>query len=145
MMVGREFTSAHWLTITQDRIQTFAEVTNDLQWIHVDPERAQRESPYRSTVAHGFLTLSLLSHFMSDAIAVQGKSFFAVNYGLEKVRFPAPVRVGEEIGARFQLRSLTDVVGGLHAVYVVKVEVRNSPKPCCVAEWIVRYYASLAG
>lgn len=139
-MIGQEFVSEHWLEIDQQRIQAFAEGTNDLQWIHTDPQRSERESPYRSTVAHGFLTLSLISHFMSDAVEVQGGGFFVINYGLDKVRFPAPVRVGEEIRARFLLRSLSGVTGGLQAAYLTTVEVKDSPKPCCVAEWLVRYY-----
>ncbi len=142
-LVGCEFTAVNWFSIAQERIQTFAEVTNDLQWIHIDPARAQRESPYRTTVAHGFLTLSLLSQFMSDAVQLQGGALFVVNYGLEKVRFPSPVRAGEQIRAKFLLRSLTDIPGGLHAVYVATVEIKDAIKPCCVAEWIVRYYTSM--
>lgn len=139
-MVGREFVAAHWVSIDQERIQRFAEVTNDLQWIHTDAERAQRESPFGTTIAHGFLTLSLLSHFMSDAITIGGGLRLAVNYGLEKVRFPAPVRTGEAIRARFLLRTLTDVLDGVQAVFVATVEVSNAAKPCCVAEWVMRYY-----
>lgn len=139
-MVGQEFVSARWMRMEQDRVQTFAEATNDLQWIHLDKDRAERESPYGTTVAHGFLTLSLLSHFLSQAIELHGGPSFAINYGLDKVRFPAPVRVGEELRARFLLRSLTEVTGALQAAYLVTVEVRDSAKPCCVAEWIMRYY-----
>ena len=141
-MVGEEFVSTHWLKIDQQRIQTFAEVTNDLQWIHLDPERARKESPYGATVAHGFLSLSLISRFMSEAVEVRGNDFFVINYGLDKVRFPAPVRVGEEIRARFLLRSVTEVAGGLQAAYLTTIEVKGAAKPCCVAEWLVRYYRS---
>ncbi len=141
-MVGQEFPIGAWLTITQENIQTFAEVTNDLQWIHLDTVRAQRESPFKATVAHGFFTLSLLSRFLSEAMQVKGKSLFVVNYGLDKVRFPAPLRVGEQIRCRFLLRSLAQVPGGHHAVYAVTVEIKDALKPCCVAEWLVRYYTS---
>lgn len=141
-MIGQEFVSEHWLEIDQPRIQTFAEVTNDRQWIHLDVERSLVESPYKSTVAHGFLTLSLISHFMSDALEVRGTGFFVINYGLDKVRFPGPVRAGDAIRARFVLRSLTEIPGGLQAAYLTTIEVRNSAKPCCVAEWLVRYYTS---
>ena len=141
-MVGQEFISQHWLKIDQQRIQTFAGVTDDNQWIHLDVERASLESPYKTTVAHGFLTLSLISHFMNDAVEVRGSGFFVINYGLDRVRFPAPVRAGEEIRARFLLRSVTEIAGGLQAVYLTTIEIKGSPKPCCVAEWLVRYYTT---
>src|ERR1700690_1484698 len=106
--VGREFLVTDWFAITQDRIQQFAEATEDRQWIHVDRERAERESPYGATIAHGFLTLSLLSRFMKDVIQVRSGVGMAVNYGLNRVRFPSPVRAGSKIRARIVLLSVKD-------------------------------------
>jgi acyl dehydratase len=137
---GREIAVTDWLMMTQERIDQFAETTGDQQWIHVDRERAQRESPYGSTVAHGFLTLSLLSHFMKQAIQFRSGVRMAVNYGLNRVRFPSPVRAGANIRARIGLLSLEEVSDALHAVFSVTMEIENSDKPCCVAEWVVRYY-----
>jgi acyl dehydratase len=137
--IGRELAVSEWLEVTQERIQQFAEASGDRQWIHTDEERARRESPYGATVAHGFLTLSLISQMMEQAVRVQGVRL-AVNYGLNRVRFPAPVRAGSKIRARFNLQSLQEVAGGVEAVYGVTVEVEGEQKPCCVAEWMVRYY-----
>jgi acyl dehydratase len=138
--VGREIAVTDWLMITQERIDRFAETTGDQQWIHVDRERAQRESPYGSTVAHGFLTLSLLSHFMKQAIQFRSGVRMAVNYGLNGVRFPAPVLAGANIRARVQLLRLEEVSDALQAVFSFTIEIENHEKPCCVAEWVVRYY-----
>jgi acyl dehydratase len=140
-LVGQEVGVSDWLTITQERIQQFAEATEDRQWIHVDRERAERESPYRTTIAHGFLTLSLLSRFMKDVLDVRGIRM-GVNYGLNRVRFPAPVRSGSRIRARVTLLSLKDLPGGSEAVFSFTVECEGFDKPCCVAEWIVRFYPS---
>jgi acyl dehydratase len=137
---GREIAVTDWLMMTQERIDQFAETTGDQQWIHVDRERAQRESPYGSTVAHGFLTLSLLSHFMKQAIQFRSGVRMAVNYGLNRVRFPSPVRAGANIRARIGLLSLEGVSDALQAIFSVTMEIENSDKPCCVAEWVVRYY-----
>jgi acyl dehydratase len=138
--VGREITVTDWLKMTQERISQFAEASEDRQWIHVDPERAQRESPYGSTIAHGFLTLSLLSYFMKQAIHFREGARMAVNYGLNRVRFPSPVRAGDNIRARFGLVGLEESADALQSVFSVEMEVENSDKPCCVAEWVVRYY-----
>lgn len=137
--IGRELAVSDWLEVTQERIQQFAEATGDRQWIHTDAERARKESPYGSTIAHGFLTLSLISQMMEQAVRVGGVRL-AVNYGLNRVRFPAPVRAGSKIRARFRLKSWKDVGGGVEAEYGVTVEVEGEQKPCCVAEWMVRYY-----
>ena len=137
--VGRELAASDWFVVTQERIQQFAEATSDHQWIHTNPERAGRESPYGTTIAHGFLTLSLLSQMLQQAILVQGVRR-AINYGLNRVRFPAPVRAGAKIRARFNLHSFKNVAGGVEAVYDVTVEAQGEEKPCCAAEWIVRYY-----
>lgn len=138
--VGREIAVTDWLRMTQERINQFAEATDDRQWIHLDRERALRESPYGSTIAHGFLTLSLLSHFMRQAIQFRGGMRMAVNYGLNRVRFPAPVHSGSNIRARIGLLSLQEFSDALQAVFSVAVEVEDSDKPCCVGEWVVRYY-----
>src|SRR5579863_6995466 len=139
-LVGREIAVTEWFPITRERIEQFAEVTEDRQWIHVDRERAERESPYGTTIAHGFLTLSLLSRFMKDVIQIRSGVRMSVNYGLNRVRFPSAVRAGFKIRVRFTLQSLKDVPDALEAVFDARVEVQGSDKPCCVAEWVVRYY-----
>jgi acyl dehydratase len=139
-LIGRELAPKDWFPITQERIEQFAEVTEDRQWIHVDRERAERESPYGTTIAHGFLTLSLLSRFMKEAIQIRGGVRMSVNYGLNRVRFPSAVRTDSKIRVRFILQSLKDVPDALEANFDARVEVQGSDKPCCVAEWVVRYY-----
>ena len=139
-LVGHELALTDWFPIAQERIEQFAEVTEDRQWIHVDRERAERESPYGTTIAHGFLTLSLLSRFMKEAIQIRGGVRMSVNYGLNRVRFPSAVRADSKVRVRFILQSLKDVSDALEAVFDTRVEVQGSDKPCCVAEWIVRYY-----
>lgn len=138
--VGQEIGSSEWLPITQDRIQRFAEVTEDRQWIHLDRERAQRESPYGTTIAHGFLTLSLISCLARQAMEIRTSVRMAVNYGLNRVRFPAPVTVGSQIRARFTLAALNEIPGAVEATFSVVIESDQTEKPCCVAEWVVRYY-----
>jgi acyl dehydratase len=140
--VGREIAVTDWLTITQERINLFAEATEDRQWIHLDRERAERESPFKTTIAHGFLTLSLVAHFMQQAIKIRDGLRMAVNYGLNRVRFMSPVRCGSRIRARIVLLSLKDIAGdAVEAVFTVTIECEGSEKPCCVAESIVRYYS----
>ncbi|HJY87287.1 MAG TPA: MaoC family dehydratase [Candidatus Acidoferrales bacterium] len=138
--VGQELTTTEWLRLTQERIQQFAEATEDRQWIHVDGERARRESPYRTTIAHGFLTLSLLSQFMRQAVQIRSGVRLSINYGLNRVRFPSPVPVGSQIRARFTLQSLKKLADAFEAVFSAVVERQGADKPCCVAEWVVRYY-----
>jgi acyl dehydratase len=138
--LGREIAVTDWFTVTQDRIRQFAEVTEDRQWIHVDRERAQRESPYGTTIAHGFLTLSLVSHFMKQAIQMRSGVRMAINYGLNRVRFPSPVRADSQIRARVSLHSVKDLPDAIEAVFGISVEGQDSEKPHCVAEWVVRYY-----
>jgi len=142
--VGREI-NIDWFEITQDRILKFAEATEDRQWIHLDPARAKRESPYGATIAHGFLTLSLLSHLSQQALQIQNGVGMIVNYGLNRVRFPAPVLAGSKVRARFTLQSLTEAGSAHEANFSVIVEVQSPEgqtqhKPCCVAEWVIRYY-----
>lgn len=139
-LIGREITATEWFPVTQDRIQQFADVIDDQQWIHVDRERAERESPYGTTIAHGFLILSLLSRFTRQAIQIRSGLRMGINYGLNRVRFPSPVRADSNIRAHVTLRSLKEVPDALEAVFDARVEVHGSDKPCCVAEWVVRYY-----
>jgi acyl dehydratase len=148
--VGREIATTDWFELTQDRIRQFAEATEDRQWIHLDPDRAQRESPYATTIAHGFLTLSLLSHLSKQALQIQNGVGMIVNYGLNRVRFPAPVPADSRIRARFSLQSLKDVGAAREAVFSVVVESQSqgkqsNGKPCCVAEWVIRYYPCAIG
>jgi acyl dehydratase len=139
--VGREIGTTEWFTVAQDRMQQFAEITEDRQWIHVDPERAQRDSPYGTTIAHGFFTLALLSHFLRQAIQIASGVRMSVNYGLNRVRFPSPVPAGSRIRAHFTLQALKDIADGMEATFSVVIDSENSKKPCCVAEWVIRYYS----
>jgi acyl dehydratase len=139
-LVGQEIAVTDWFNVTQERIQQFADATLDHQWIHVDVERARRESPFKAPIAHGFLTLSLLPHFMHQALDIRQGVRLGVNYGLNRVRFVSPVRAGSNIRASIVLQSLKDVQDGMEAVFNVTVEVEGGEKPCCVAEWVVRYY-----
>ena len=139
--VGREIATTDWLVVTQERILQFAEATGDRQWIHVDPERAKRESPYGAAIAHGFLTLSLMSHFLREAIQLPIEVRQTLNYGLNRVRFPAPVCAGEKIRARIRLQSCRDFPGSVEAVFDITIETEGAEKPCCAAEWILRYYS----
>ena len=138
--VGKEIGASEWLVVKQERINEFAEATEDRQWIHMDRERAKRESPFGKTVAHGFLTLSLVSRFIKDVVQITGDARLVINYGLNRVRFPAPVRAGANIRARIRLLSLEELADALQAVFSIAMEVENADKPCCVAEWVVRYY-----
>jgi acyl dehydratase len=139
--VGREIATTDWLPVTQERILQFADATEDRQWIHVDPERARRESPYGAAIAHGFLTLSLMSRFMREAIQLPGDVRQTINYGLNRVRFPAPVRAGEKIRAHVRLQSCRELPGSFEAVFNITIETEGAEKPCCAAEWILRYYS----
>jgi acyl dehydratase len=142
---GREFPATDWFVVTQDRIQKFADATEDRQWIHLDTQRAQRESPFGGTIAHGFLTLSLLSYWMKQAVQIRSGLAMAVNYGLNKVRFPAAVRAGSQVRAHVTLLSVKESPEFVDATFLIRVESQGaerqvSEKPCCVAEWLVRYY-----
>ena len=137
--VGREVAVSEWLEVSQARIDRFAEATEDRQWIHTDPERAARESPFKETIAHGFLTLSLVSELMRLAVAVKGVRM-GINYGLNRVRFVSPVPAGSRIRGRFALAALEEIKGGVQATWGVTVEREGGGKPCCAAEWLVRYY-----
>jgi acyl dehydratase len=139
-LLGREIAMTEWVAVSQEQIRQFADVTDDRQWIHVDRERANHESLYGTTIAHGFLTLSLLSRFLRDAITIQSGVRMSVNYGLNRVRFPAPVAAGARIRARFTLQSIKELPGALEAVFNATIETEETEKPCCVAEWVLRYY-----
>lgn len=139
-LVGKEIGVSEWITVTQERIHQFAEATEDRQWIHIDHEKAKKESPFGETIAHGFLTLSLISRFMKDVIQVRSGTGMTINYGLNRVRFPSPVRKGSRIRARVILLSLKEVSVAYEAAFSVTVEAEGSEKPCCVAESLLRYY-----
>ena len=138
--VGREIGVSDWFLVTQERIAQFAAATEDHQWIHEDRERAARESPYGTTIAHGFLTLSLIPHLAEQVFQVRGGERMRVNYGLNRVRFPAPVAAGSRIRARVALRWLKELPDCVEAEVLVTVEVENTAKPSCVAEWLMRFY-----
>jgi acyl dehydratase len=142
-LVGREVATSDWLAVTQDRIDAFANATDDYQWIHVDGQRAKTEAPFGTTIAHGFLTLSLLSPLMRDAIRVDGLRM-TINYGLNRVRFVSPVPSGSRIRARIALSTLEDMRDSTQATWTVTVEREGGDKPAIVAEWIVRYYRQQA-
>jgi acyl dehydratase len=137
---GRELPPTEWLVLTHDRIQKFSDAIEDRQWIHVDPQRAARESPYGGAVAHGFLTLSLLSYFLGQAIRVREGVGIRVNYGLNRVRFPSAVRAGSAIRARVTLLSVKESAAFVDAIFAVTIESQGVDKPSCVAEWLLRYY-----
>jgi acyl dehydratase len=139
-LVGREAGTSDWLTIDQQMIDAFAQVTGDHQWIHIDAHRAKTESRFGRTIAHGFLTLSLLSRLSHESIQVTGDFGMRINYGLNKLRFPSPVPEGSRIRARFAVQSVEDIEGGHQVVWLVTVEVEGSPKPALAAEWVIRYY-----
>jgi acyl dehydratase len=136
-LVGTEVAVTEWFAVTQQRIHEFAEATEDAQWIHVDEERAARESPYGTTVAHGFLTLSLLPHFLREALDVQGARM-GINYGLNRVRFTGPVPSGSRVRARFRLAACDNLPGAVQTTWEVTVEREGEAKPVLVAEWLTR-------
>lgn len=141
LAVGHEVCVTEWLTVGQDRIDKFAEATGDFQWIHTDVARAKAESPYGATVAHGFLTLSLLGKFYEDYL-MQAMPFssMGVNYGLNRVRFTQPVRVNSRVRGRFVLERVEDVPRGLQLTFGVTIEIEGVDKPACIAESVVRRY-----
>ena len=138
-LVGQEIGVSDWITVTQERIQLFADATNDHQWIHVDVERA-KSGPFGTTIAHGFLTLSLLPQMAASAFGVR-ETRMGVNYGLNKVRFPAPVPSGSRLRGRFKLVGYEPLEGGAQITVQVTMEREGSDKPVCIAESIGRRYA----
>jgi acyl dehydratase len=137
--IGEEIAVSGWLEVTQARIDQFAEATGDHQWIHVDPVRAAAELPGKTTIAHGFLTLSLLSTLFRDSIRLTGLRM-ALNYGINRVRFVSPVPSGSRIRARITLQAIEAVSGGFQAGWLATIEREGGDKPAAVAEWLVRYY-----
>jgi acyl dehydratase len=142
--VGEQIAVSNWLEVTQARIDQFADATGDRQWIHVDQARAATESPFKTTIAHGFLTLSLLSPLLRDSMQFTGLRM-AINYGVNRVRFISPVPAGARIRARIAVHAVEDVAGGFQVTWLATVEREHSDKPACVAEWLVRYYLAKSG
>jgi acyl dehydratase len=135
--VGQEIGVSDWHEIPQSQIDLFAEATGDDQWIHVDPERAS-QGPYGTTIAHGYLTLSLLAPLMKTTYRIEGAKM-AVNYGLNKVRFAAPVRVGSRVRVRVSLASVDEIPNGVQSVWSAVIELEGSAKPACIAEPVTRH------
>jgi acyl dehydratase len=140
-LVGRDVAVSEWIEVSQERIDAFAEATEDRQWIHTDPERAARESPFKRTIAHGFLTLSLLSAMMKTAMQVGGVRM-GINYGLDRVRFISPIPAGSRVRGHFYLEKFVSVEGQdwSLATWAVNIECEVGGDMCCVANWLVRYY-----
>jgi acyl dehydratase len=138
-LVGKPAFVSDWVLITQQHIDLFAQATGDFQWIHVDVERAQKESPYGGTIAHGFLTLSLLGQFYERHMTLPFCEM-GLNYGLNKVRFTSPVPAGSRVRGQFVLAQLEDIAGGLQLTFKVTLEVEGQERPACVAESVVRQY-----
>jgi acyl dehydratase len=139
-LVGQELGLSDWHLVTQDEVNLFADATHDHQWIHVDPERAKRESPFGGPIAHGYYTIALAPALLAQVLAVTGVRM-GVNYGLNKMRLPAPVPVGSRVRMRATLASYEPITGGAQATLGLTFEVENQAKPSCVAEVIYRYYA----
>ena len=138
-LVGQEVAVSDWVEISQERVNQFAEATGDHQWIHLDVERCKRESPFGGPIAHGFLTLSLLPMLMQNSLRMTDVRM-GVNYGLNKVRFPAPVPVGSRVRSRTSVLSVEDIEGGAQVTWQVVIEREGGDKPVCVAESISRRY-----
>jgi acyl dehydratase len=136
--VGKHLGYSDWLEITQERVNQFAEATGDFQWIHVDVERAQRESPYGGPIAHGYLTLSLSNMLMPTVVTTEGFPM-AINYGVDRVRFPAAVPVGARVRAGVELVEATDVQGGIQTKMLITMEIEGSERPGCVIESLARW------
>jgi acyl dehydratase len=138
--VGREAGVTDWYTVSQEMINRFADATGDHQWIHVDGERAARESPFHTTIAHGFLTVSLMPMLLKQAVSVDVNAKLSVNYGFNKLRFVSPVPSGSRIRLRVTPNAVRDVEGGVEILWGIVVEVEGGVKPAVVAEWLGRLY-----
>jgi acyl dehydratase len=136
--VGKEVGTSDWVEVTQERVNLFADATGDHQWIHVDVERANRESPFGGPIAHGYLTLSLLIPMWSQVLTVTDVAM-AVNYGLNKVRFPAPVPVGSQLRLTATLKDVEEIKGGYQLTASAVIEREGGDKPVCIAELVVRF------
>jgi acyl dehydratase len=139
-LVGQELGVSDWHLVTQNEVNLFADATHDHQWIHVDPERCKRESPFGGPIAHGYYTIALAPALLAQVLAVQGVRM-GVNYGMNKMRLPAPVPVGSRVRVRATLAGYEPIAGGAQATLGLTFEVENQAKPSCVAEVIYRYYA----
>ncbi|MFM2484572.1 MaoC family dehydratase [Celerinatantimonas yamalensis] len=141
--LGEEIHVGEWFTVDQERINQFANVTEDQQWIHTDPVRAQQESPFKSTIAHGFLTLSLLP-MLTDSIDASQSPYpgvrMTVNYGLNEVRFLYPVKAGSRVRASTKLRSVIPIKRGLEVVKEIRVQIEGTRRPACIAQTVIRLY-----
>ncbi|MGF6815099.1 acyl dehydratase [Paraburkholderia atlantica] len=138
-LIGAEPRVSEWLSVDQDRVDRFAEATGDHQWIHIDPERAKRESPFGGPIAHGFLTLSLIPALLGATVKIEQR--MGVNYGLNRVRFMSPVLVGSSLRGKFVVESVTDVDNnGVQIAWNVTLERQGGERPVCVAEFITRHY-----
>jgi acyl dehydratase len=137
---GEEIGVSPWHTVTQEQIDRFADVTGDNQWIHIDAERARNESPYGTPIAHGFLTVSMLSGMAQEAVKITDPAKMRINYGFNRLRFTGAVPSGSRIRTHFTLNSLKDVEGGVEIAWGVSVEVEGRDKPVLVAEWLGRTY-----
>lgn len=137
--IGTHLGVSDWVPVDQDRITAFAKLTRDEQWIHVDPERA-RSGPFGTTVQHGFLTLAMATGLLWSVATVDGYDL-VVNYGVNRVRFPAPLKVGDRFRMHVSLLEATELPAGLEVVYHLEYEVEGGPKPCCVADIVFRYYS----
>jgi acyl dehydratase len=139
-LVGQEIGVSDWHRVTQEAVNRFADATLDHQWIHVDPERAKKESPFGGPIAHGYYTLSLGPYLLSNLMEIKAKRM-GVNYGLNKLRFTAPVPIPCNLRLRATLASVEEIKGGVQAIYQLSFEVEGKEKPACIAEAIFRYYA----
>jgi acyl dehydratase len=137
--IGQELVVSPWVSISQRKIDAFAEAIDDRQWIFVDPLRAAAESPFETTIAHGFLVLSLISSMLSQSLEIRGVRM-AINYGLDRVRFMAPVHAGATIRTRFTVGDVQERPDHVRVTWKVVVERQHEDKPCCVADWVTRYY-----
>ena len=138
-LIGQELAVSDWHLVTQEEINKFADATHDHQWIHVDPERAKKESPFGGTIAHGYYTLALAPYLVFQALTVTGARM-GVNYGLNNLRFTSPVRIGKRLRARVTVNSVEDVTAGVQVAMGLTYEVEGEAKPACVAEVVYRYY-----
>lgn len=139
-LIGKEIGVSDWYQVSQENINKFADATEDHQWIHVDVERAKKESPFKGPIAHGYYSVSILAYLVGQVIEVKNVKLI-VNYGLNKVRFPAPVHVGKKIQAKVTVISVEDIGDeNIQATYGVSLYVEGSNKPSCVAEVLYRYY-----
>jgi acyl dehydratase len=138
--VGTTLGTTDWFEITQERVNQFADATGDHQWIHVDVERAENESPFGGPIAHGYLTLSLTNLVLPEVLEVRGVSM-GLNYGTGKVRFPAPVPVGSRVRGTAELTACDDIPGGIQTTIVITMEIEGNAKPACVVESLSRWMA----